>query len=171
MELSYGTRLPAVAWTDTSVEVVLLDGTHRFAKRSFVALRETGTPWPRLKGTKLVEQAKRFLGLQYLWAGTSGFGYDCSGFTHSVYKALGRTIPRDAGPQSARGTKVTTRADLRLGDLVFFRTSSGTVHHVGMYVGDGRFIHAPGTGKAVQISSLWSEPYASEFAWGRRFTP
>ena len=170
LELSYGTRLPAVSWTDTAVEVVTLDGTHRYLRRSVVALRETGTPWPALKGTKLVDQAKRFLGLQYLWAGTSGFGFDCSGFTHLVYKALGMTIPRDAGPQSARGTKVTARASLRWGDLVFFRNSSGVIHHVGMYVGDGRFIHAPGTGKAVQVTSLSVEPYRSEFAWGRRFT-
>ena len=144
LELSYGTRLPAVSWTDTAVEVVTLDGTHLFLRRSVVALRETGTPWPTLKGAKLVDQAKRFLGLQYLWAGTSGFGFDCSGFTHLVYKALGTTIPRDAGPQSAqRHEDRTARASLRRGDLVFFRNASGVIHHVGMYVGDGRFIHAP----------------------------
>lgn len=171
LELSYGTRLPAVAWTSTSVEAVTLDGTHVFMRRSAVALRDPATPWPRLKGANLVAQAKKFLVLQYLWAGASGYGFDCSGFTHTIYRALGKTIPRDAGSQFARGKKIATRSALHIGDLVFFRNSSGGIHHVGMYVGDGGMIHAPATGKAVQITSLYAEPYFSEFAGGRRYAP
>jgi cell wall-associated NlpC family hydrolase len=171
LELSYGTRLPAVAWTSTSVETATLDGTHVFMRRSAVALRDPATPWPKLKGATLVAQAKRFLGLPYLWAGASGYGLDCSGFTHTVYRALGKSIPRDAGPQFAKGKKIGSRSSLRLGDLVFFRSSSGGIHHVGMYVGDGKMIHAPATGKAAQVTSLYIEPYFSEFAGGRRYTP
>jgi len=167
--LSYGTRLPAVAWSTTSVEVVLLDGRHVWLRRAVVALHKPGAPWPRLTGTALVAQARQFLGLQYLWAGTSGFGFDCSGLTHSVMRALGTTIPRDADAQAARGTRIASRVALHPGDLVFFRSAAGTIHHVGMYVGGGRMIHALATGQAVRITSLSVEPYASEFAGGRRF--
>ena len=86
-------------------------------------------------------------------------------------RALGTTIPRDADDQMAAGRRVATRGRLRPGDLVFFRDASGSVHHVGMYVGDGKMIHAPRTGSAVSIVSLGAQPYASEFAGGRRLTP
>lgn len=171
MTLSYGTHLRVASYTDTAVEVVLLDGRHAYLRRSVVALHKVGSAWPELTGDRLVAEARRFIGLQYLWAGTSGFGYDCSGFTYSVVRALGTTLPRDAGAQSRRGVRIAARSSLRRGDLVFFRDSAGVLHHVGMYVGDGRMIHAPRTGTAVQITSLQTAPYASEFAGGRRFTP
>jgi hypothetical protein len=171
IELSYGTRLPAVAWSSTFIEVVGLDGQHLYLRREAAALHVPSGAWPKLTGAKLVAEAKRFLGLQYLWAGTSGFGFDCSGLTHAVYAALGTTIPRDGGPQSTRGRKVAARASLRPGDLVFFRAASGQIHHVGMYVGEGRMIHAPRTGRPVAITSILAEPYLSEFAGGRRYTP
>ena len=170
LELSYGTRLPVVAWTPSSVEVAMLNGRSLYLKRAAVALRSRGAPWPRPTGAQLVTEARRFLGLQYLWAGTSGFGFDCSGFTCLVYQALGVTIPRDGAPQFAEGVKVA-RAALRAGDLVFFRGASGQIHHVGMYVGDGRLIHAPATGLPVAVVSLSAEPYSREFAGGRRYVP
>ena len=168
VELSYGTRLPAVAWNATYVKIVLPSGRQRFVRRSAVALRLAGTAWPRATGAQVVAEAKRFLGLQYLWAGTSGFAYDCSGFTYSVYRALGITIPRDAGPQSRAGTAVASRSSLRPGDLLFFRNASG-IHHVAMYIGGGQMIHSPGTGSAVRIDSIYSSPYSGEFAGGRRY--
>jgi cell wall-associated NlpC family hydrolase len=171
LEASSGTLLPALSWTPTSVEVVLLDGTHRYLDRSAVALHRPGTAWPQLTGSRLVAEAKRFRGLQYLWAGTSGFGFDCSGFTSAVFRALGKTIPRDAGPQRAKGEPIATRAALRPGDLVFFRSASGAIHHVGMYVGGGKMIHAPRTGEPVQLGSIYAQPYNGEFAGGRRFAP
>ena len=170
LELSYGTRLPAVAWTPSFVQVAMLDGRRLYLKRSAVALRSRGAAWPRFTGAQLVTEARRFLGLQYLWAGTSGFGFDCSGFTCLVYQALGVTLPRDAAPQSEEGVKVA-RTSLRGGDLVFFRGASGLIHHVGMYVGDGRMIHAPATGLPVSVVSLSAEPYSREFAGGRRYVP
>jgi cell wall-associated NlpC family hydrolase len=171
LEVSYGTRLAVAATTGGAVEVVLADGAHAFVPRAAVILRETGAARPPLSGARLVAEARRFLGLQYLWAGTSGFGVDCSGFTHLLFKTLGVTIPRDAGPQANAGRPVATRRALRAGDLVFFRGPSGTIHHVGLCVGDGRMIHAPATGRPVAIVSLASEPYRSEFAGGRRHTP
>ena len=170
LELSFGTRLSAVTWTSSSVRVAMLDGRSLYVKRAAVTLRSRGAPWPRPSGAQLVSAARRFLGLQYLWAGASGFGYDCSGFTCLVYQALGVTIPRDAAPQAAAGVKVALTA-LRAGDLVFFRGSTGQIHHVGMYVGGGRMIHSPATGLPVSVVSLSTEPYAHEFAGGRRYGP
>jgi len=170
LELSYGTRLPAVAWTPSSVQVAMLDGRSLYLKRSAVALRSRSAAVTQPTGAQLVADARRFLGLQYLWAGTSGFGFDCSGFTCLVYQALGVTIPRDGAPQSAEGVKVA-RTSLRAGDLVFFRSSSGQIHHVGMYVGNGRMIHAPATGLPVSVVSLSEERYSREFAGGRRYVP
>ncbi len=170
LELSYGTRLPALAWTTSTVRVAMLNGPDLYVKRAAVTLRSRGASLPRPSGAQLVGEARRFLGLQYLWAGMSGFGLDCSGFTCLVYQALGVTIPRDAAPQAAEGAKVA-RTALRAGDLVFFRGSSGQIHHVGMYIGGGRMIHSPATGSPVSIVSLSAEPYAREYAGGRRYVP
>ena len=167
MQVSYATRLPAVSWTASAVEVATPGGAHAFVPRAAVALRAAGEPLETPSGAQVVAEARRFLGLQYLWAGTAGFGFDCSGFTSSVFRVLGVTIPRDAGPQSTFGRAVKARASLRAGDLVFFRNSAGDVHHVGICVGGGRMIHAPSTGSAVSELSLATEPYASEFTGGR----
>lgn len=171
LELSYGTRLPVVSVTGAAVEVAGPDGGTGYLPAAAVALHETGTAWPALTGAGLVTEARRFRGLQYLWAGTSGTGLDCSGFTHLVFRALGVTIPRDAGDQLSAGRAVRARSSLRAGDLVLFRTASGVVHHVGLYVGGGRMIHAPGTGRPVAEVALSVEPYRSEFAGGRRLIP
>jgi cell wall-associated NlpC family hydrolase len=86
-----------------------------------------------------------------------------------VYAQLGVTIPRDATPQFATGTPVARVRDLRKGDLVFFRTRSGAIHHVGIYAGKGRMIHSPRTGQPVQVSSITKGLWAREFAGGRRY--
>jgi len=170
-EVSSGTRLPLVATTGEAVEVLQVDGTHAYVRRAGVVLHDAGTAWPALSGARLVAQARRFLGVHYLWAGTSGFCLDCSGLTQLVYKAFGATIPRDAADQATAGRRVATRSALRAGDLVFFRDSAGAIHHVGLSIGGGKMIHAPSTGSSVRIVSLESEPYRSEFAGGRRLTP
>ena len=171
LEVSSGTRLPVVATTGEAVEVLQVDGTHAYVRRAGVVLHDAGTAWPALSGARLVAQARRFLGVHYLWAGTSGFCLDCSGLTQLVYKAFGATIPRDSADQATAGRRVATRSALRAGDLVFFRDSAGAIHHVGLSIGGGKMIHAPSTGSSVRIVSLESEPYRSEFAGGRRLTP
>jgi gamma-D-glutamyl-L-lysine dipeptidyl-peptidase len=101
-----------------------------------------------------------------LWAGTSGFGFDCSGFTYSVSRAYGVTLSRDADQQAVHGTPVT-RTALQPGDLLFFRDSStGPVGHVGIYVGDGNMIDAPHTGAPVRIEAVSTFPH---YAGARRY--
>lgn len=171
MEVSYDTRLPVVSADTTWVEVSLLNGRDGYLRRSDVALRPSGAA-RSASAHEVIGEARKFLGLAYLWGGTSGFGFDCSGFTYSVFHVLGRTIPRDAAPQSQRGVAVA-RLDLRPGDLVFFRDSSGVVVHVAIFYGSPggvpSVIHAPGTGSPVSITPLAAWPRVS-YAGARRYT-
>ena len=103
------------------------------------------------KGNKVVDYAKKFLGTKYVYGGTTPSGFDCSGFTQYVYKhALGIDISRTTYTQINHG-KAVSRSDLKVGDLVF--PSAG---HVGIYIGNGKIIHAPHTGDVVKISNIWS---------------
>lgn len=165
MEVSYGTRLPVVHATSAYVEVSLIGGGRAALRPNAVVMHVAGSSWGATRA-RVVAEAKKFLGLQYLWAGTSGLGYDCSGFTYSVYHAYGRTLPRDADRQAVHGTAVARDA-LLAGDLVFFRGSpTGSISHVGMYVGGGDMIDAPRTGVAVRIEPVSTYPY---YAGARRY--
>jgi cell wall-associated NlpC family hydrolase len=166
MEVSYGTQLPVVSVTPTTVEVATLGGTSTLAlRRGVVALRASGVTPPAPTGAAVVAEALRFLGKPYLWAGTSGFGLDCSGLTYLTYRRLGVTIPRDAAVQAVHGTAVAKR-NLRPGDLVFVKNASGVVHHVAMYVGVRNgvrtVVESPRTGAVVRLRPLsqWTWQYA-----------
>jgi cell wall-associated NlpC family hydrolase len=99
---------------------------------------------------RIVTYAKKFLGVRYTYGGTSPrTGFDCSGFVRYVYAHFGIDLPHYSGAQFQMGRRVS-RAGLRPGDLVFF---SG-LGHVGLYIGGGRFIHAPHTGTTVSIEPL-----------------
>jgi len=103
-----------------------------------------------------IELAKRFLGITYLWGGTSTFGFDCSGFTQMLVRQRGIVMPRDADLQAAwKGVAPVKRNKLRAGDLLFFGASSERITHTGMYIGHGKFIHdSTHEHPGVQISRL-----------------
>ncbi len=108
------------------------------------------------KGQALVNAAKQYLGVPYVWGGTSAKGVDCSGLVQLAAKAVGISIPRVTYDQINVGRAVD-KNNLQPGDLVFFKGSDGTYQspgHVGMYVGNGQFIQAPKTGDVVKISNL-----------------
>jgi hypothetical protein len=116
---------------------------------------------------ELVRSAQSFLGVPYLWGGTSAAaGFDCSGLTMTVYQLNGFDLPRTSRQQFATGSPVD-RSSLRKGDLLFFSGKGDTVSHVGIYAGNGRFIHASGKGKRIRVDSL-SEPYFSRTFTGAR---
>ena len=95
-------------------------------------------------------------------------GFDCSGFVHYVFaNVLGLDLPSDSASQFASGKKIA-RDDMQAGDLVFFRTHGKHVSHVGIYLGDGQFIHAPTTGERVKVNSLGESYWSQRFAGARR---
>ena len=119
-------------------------------------------------GKRAAVYARHLLGVPYRWGGTSpATGFDCSGFVSFVYRHFGVALPRTTYEQFTRGRRVS-RAGLRPGDLVFF----DGVGHVGLYVGHGRFIHAPHSGASVEVSSFSDGSYSTSFDGGRRlWTP
>ena len=121
--------------------------------------------------SSLVDSAMNFLGVRYKLGGnTAETGFDCSGFTRYVFEnSLGRVLPHRADEQanSPELAKVD-RKDLKPGDLVFFDTMRRTFSHVGIYLGDGKFIHSPRTGESVRIEDLNVSYWARRFTGGRR---
>jgi cell wall-associated NlpC family hydrolase len=107
--------------------------------------------------------AQRYLGVPYVWGGASPSGFDCSGLVMYCYAQLGVSLPHNAAMQYADCTPVAHGSE-QPGDLVFFGSSAGTIHHVGIYVGGGSMIDAPYTGTVVRYDSAFSGDY---FASGR----
>ena len=153
IEVSFGTRLAVVGESGSYLLVAKPAGGQFAVVKGAVAEYASVADIPTPTGRRIVATAKRFAGLPYLWAGTSGFGFDCSGFTYMVYRRFGIGMPRDADRQALHG-KPVARQNLRLGDLVFFAGTDGVVHHVGIYAGGGQMIESPRTGEAVRIAPL-----------------
>ena len=123
------------------------------------------------RASGLVIAALNFLGVPYQRGGSdSDSGFDCSGFTRHVFQlSLGLVLPRRVDDQaSARGLVAVERTELRPGDLVFFNTLKRSFSHVGIYVGEGRFIHAPRSGSAVRIENLRLAYWAERYTGARR---
>ncbi len=120
--------------------------------------------------TELVKTARRFIGVPYRWGGTDAEdGFDCSGLTLVCYRLNGLNLPRVSRSQYQAGRRIA-RNQLQKGDLVFFATHGGNrVTHVGLYIGNGKFIHAPRTGKTVRIANLSSPFFARTFVGGRSY--
>ena len=121
------------------------------------------------KASELVMQAMGLLGVPYRSGGTSEEkGFDCSGFVRYMYeKTVGLVLPRRAEEQ-AKVTEEISRSELKPGDLVFFNTLKRTFSHVGIYVGDGKFIHAPRPGKAVRVDDMREAYWQQRFNGARR---
>ncbi len=113
---------------------------------------------------EIVKSAHSFIDVPYLWGGTSvETGFDCSGLTMTVYQLNGLDLPRNSSDQFAAGNPID-KDSLMKGDLVFFATTcSGRISHVGIYIGDGLFIHAPSKGKTIRKDSL------SDSYWMKRY--
>ena len=170
VEVSYGTHLPVTGLSGDWVHVSLPGGQAGRLARASAAVRADGEPAQPATGESLVRSAQSFTGLAYLWAGRSGFGFDCSGLTSLVHRVHGLTIPRDADAQAGAGRTVSQGARAP-GDLLFYATASGFVHHVSMDAGSGAMVHSPATGKTVETVPVAAAPYAAEYAGARRYLP
>jgi cell wall-associated NlpC family hydrolase len=117
----------------------------------------------------LVDFAMQLRDIRYRRGGRlPATGFDCSGFVHYVFaNVLGLDLPSDSASQFTNGNEIA-RAEMQAGDLVFFRTHGKRVSHVGIYLGDGRFIHAPTTGQRVRVNRLDESYWAQRFAGARR---
>ena len=102
-------------------------------------------------GLSLLDIASKWLGVPYLWGGKTCMGVDCSGFTQTVFRTCGIPLLRDASQQATQGVAIADLADAQPGDLCFFHNDSGRIIHVGIYMGNGRIIHASG---CVRIDTL-----------------
>lgn len=112
-------------------------------------------------GDRAATVALQQLGVPYLYGGSTPDGFDCSGLAHYSYARAGKNIPRTTAAQWANLSPVDNR-QMRAGDLLFF-SISGKMSHVGLYLGDGRFVHAPSSGKVVVVESLGSDFYGKAF--------
>ena len=121
-------------------------------------------------GNKIVAKAKQYLGVPYKWGGTDPSGFDCSGFVYYVLRSQGINVSRTQTAMYAQGTPVS-KSNLQPGDVVFFQnTYKAGLSHVGIYVGDGQFIHAPSSGKVVSYANLYTDYYISHYYGAVRYT-
>lgn len=116
---------------------------------------------------RIISTSMQYIGVPYVFGGTSPYyGFDCSGYVQYVFAQVGISLPRTADVQYEVGTPIST-ADLRPGDAVFFTTYTYGASHVGIYIGDGNFIHASSS-RGVTISSLSSAYYSTHYIGARR---
>ncbi len=119
------------------------------------------------KGQAIVNTAKKYLGVRYVYGGSTPSGFDCSGLVQYVFKKNGISVSRTSAAQSRQG-KTVSRSELQPGDLLFF-ARNGKVHHVGIYAGNGQMIHAPHTGDVVRYTSINTSYRNKEFYCAKRF--
>ncbi|WP_377889063.1 NlpC/P60 family protein [Alkalihalobacillus sp. R86527] len=166
-QLSYQTRLPLL---EEGSEEFLVWTPHGESNLKKVDGEITKNDMITGNGEDIVRNAEQFVGLLYLWGGMSSYGYDCSGFSYNMTRTIGCTIPRDATDQMKSG-KVIDEGEWRKGDLLFFayEQGKGSVHHVGIYYGDGKMIHSPCTGRFIEITPLKGTLYEEELCGIRRY--
>ena len=188
-KLDKGAKLEIYEYSGNWARISMTEGRFAWVCKDFVTVKnpvvsrgDTAEPvktsvetvQTEVKDTRqqIVEYAKKFLGVKYVYGGSSSKGFDCSGFTSYVFKHFGISLERTSKDQGSNGTKID-RSDLKPGDLVFFDTNGGknAINHVGMYIGGGKFIHASsGSGtKCVTISDMTEGFYNKSYMRSRRY--
>lgn len=120
-------------------------------------------------GAIAARTAERFVGIPYRWGGDNVVeGMDCSGFVRAVYNLCGLSIPRTSRDQFKAGDQVL-KEDLKDGDLVFFGSSANAINHVGIYVGEGKFVHAPRRGEEIRVSTVNESYFEKRLVGARRY--
>lgn len=126
----------------------------------------------RARARAAVSTGSRYVGVPYVWGGSTPRGFDCSGFVQYVYRKQGVPLPRTSRQMAHAGQRVTPRlGNLQVGDLMLFRGSSGVISHVAMYAGNDRILHSSSSGHGVRFDNLWSKRgayYRSHLVVARR---
>src|SRR5688572_24587932 len=140
--------------------------------KPFVPSGPTATPIPSVAvpasvGNEVAIRAISLLGAPYEWGGNGPTTFDCSGLVRFIHDQLGIFVPRTAAEQFTAATPVDMD-DLEPGDLLFFRIKGRTISHVAIYTGEGRFVHAPQTGRPVELRMLDDEFYRARLAGAGR---
>lgn len=171
--LKRGTRLTVLNEVNGWYKVKF-NGTVGYMSADYVSLiteeeskKETVT---QSKGEEIAAYAKQYSGYRYVYGGASpSTGFDCSGLVYYVYNHFGYSLPHGATSQYNKLTKYVNKADLQPGDLVFFSSNGfSSITHVGIYLGDGKFVHASGTNVGVIISDLNSSWYSAQYYGAKR---
>lgn len=170
ISLSYSTILPVIKEEGDWLHVQTPQNGVKYMQKKEAKLYKNYQSIPKPNQKDIVNSAKMFLDLPYLWGGTSSFGYDCSGIIYSVYKNHGIIIPRDSFVQATKG-KAVSKANLQPGDLVFFagNRGKGKVYHVGLYIGEGKMLHAPSSSSKVKIESMNVGTFKTNYEGARRY--
>jgi cell wall-associated NlpC family hydrolase len=134
------------------------------ARPRVISLPSRGAQWM----TTIVALSKRYLGAPYRWGGESPSGFDCSGFLNYIFEQTGIDLPRTTFAMFAAGTPVPND-QLRAGDIVFFQTVSPGPSHAGVYLGDGRFIHASSGQRRVTVTAMAEPYYTARYLGARRY--
>ncbi len=168
--LQYGARV-RVNWIEPGWVCVAYnnDGLIGYVSSDYITVYDGNIPEASEGGQAVCDIAAQFLGVPYVWGGTSPNGFDCSGLVQYVYAQLGYNLARVAADQMKEGIPVS-RDELMPGDIIGFSSAGlgGYASHIGIYVGDGMMIHAPSTGDVVKYTSIDSAYYTSRFAGARR---
>jgi N-acetylmuramoyl-L-alanine amidase len=166
--LYWGASVKIVSRSDEWYNVQLTDGTTGWIFSKYVSTEEVASRNTSSTAGDILAYANKFLGVGYVYGGSTQYGFDCSGFTKYVFGNFGITLNRIAADQANGGVWID-KSRLSAGDLVFFATSGGTyISHAGIYIGDGNFIHSSSGAGKVTISNLWSGYYANTYITARR---
>ncbi len=144
-----GLTKQVIAQTKTATEAKVKETK----KKKAAAAKKKAAAKKAAKQERVIKTAKKYLGVAYVYGGSTPAGFDCSGFTMYVYNKLGISLTHNAQAQYSQGTHVS-KDNLEVGDLVFFGSSTSSISHVGIYVGNGKYIHSPQTGDVVSIDKL-----------------
>jgi len=156
-------RLPSGPQQPDELELLLLNRGLLAPPRDFMVPRGVD------RASEMVVAAMGFLGRPYTWGGSNWeTGFDCSGFVQAIHRqSAGVMLPRSAAEQAA-ATQPIDRSELKPGDLVFFNTSRREFSHVGIYVGENRFVHAPSAGSAIRMADMRLDYWEARFNGARR---
>lgn len=164
----YGSQISVTDTADVWYQIRFNSG-FAYVHSDYVKFSPDATPDQLALGERVVEKAKQYIGTPYVYGGSSPSGFDCSGFVKYIYSHFGVNLDRVAAAQSRNGYAVSAD-NMMPGDIICFAGYGGYgyVNHVGIYVGNGQFIHSPRTGYTVCIETLGHSSYGNRIAGVRR---